>query len=81
MTALGVEVSFCAERQSFLFRVPTDMAEKWRGMVQAALEAGRLAPAAAAKLAGALSWACTGVFGRGVVTMVQGHPPCNRVCA
>ena len=48
-----------------IFNLPADKAAKWSAAVRRVLEVSRMSPAEAGKLAGALSWAASAVFGRG----------------
>ena len=65
VTVLGVFVEFLEQLQSLQFTVPPEKLKKWLDAVRGILARGHVSPAEAGRLAGALSWAASIIFGKG----------------
>ena len=74
MVVLGLQVR--ADHGGFSCFPSPDKVKKWRGRIDDALSSGALRPGDAAKLAGALMWACSGMFhriGRALIRPLFAH--------
>jgi len=74
LVVLGLQVR--ADHGGFSCTPSPDKVKKWRGRIGDALSSGVLRPGDAAKLAGALMWACSGMFhriGRALIRPLFAH--------